>query len=77
MEYREIKANVAILIKGHCLLCGKKKDIFLVVNDVHISIIPCNYSPLEIISITIQYGLYWFLFLEFTRVRKRSADWAA
>lgn len=55
----------------------KKKDTFLVVNDVHVSAIPCSYSPLEIISITIQYGLYWFLFLEFTRVRMRPADWAA
>lgn len=52
---------------------GKKKKYFLGVNDVHISAISCNYSALEIISFTIQYGLYWLLFLEFTRVRKRSA----
>jgi len=69
--------SVTILIKGHCSVCGIKTNKFLIVKDVHISATSYNYSPLEIISITIQYGLHWFLLLESTRIRKRSADWAA
>lgn len=44
-------------LKDKVCFGGRKPNLFLVVNDVFISSVSCSYSSLDIISITIHFGV--------------------
>lgn len=68
------RKNLATLIKGQSLLCGKKTDLFLEVNDALISSGSCSYS---FIRYYFYHNILWFILalISWVHMGKKESSW--